>query len=439
MSSSIPASSLPYPDAPAASIAASGWQRTFSSLSNAHFRLLWISMLFSFTAIQMSFIAQGFLTYDLTGSATSLGVVGLGWGISQVAFTPLGGVAADRLHKRWLIIFSHVIMVVTSLATAVLIQTDQIAVWQIFIMALIGGMVFSFNIPARQAWIPELVGREQLMNAVALNSSAFTATGVIGPALAGILLGVPAVGLTGAYYLMAGCFAATVLLLLRIPSGAPVVRPGRPHPYRELVDGLAYVRGHPVLPILLLMGFVPIVIGMPYRSFFPVFQERVYGVGESWLGAMGAVAAVGALVGSLGVASLSTSSRRSMLQLVLGLGFGVMLVVFAAASVLPLGLLALLLVGLTSNGYWALNNTMVLGNAHPEYYGRVMSVYMLSWSVSSFAALPEGKLADVLGVQTMVAGAGVLLVVALLAIVTLLPGHRRLRDHEAALQPAPTR
>src|SRR3990172_10845388 len=416
------------PHAPGA--LASGWHRTFSSLSNPHFRLLWISMCFSFTAIQMSFIAQGFLTYDLTGSATALGVVGLGWGVSQIAFTPIGGVAADRLHKRWVIIISHVIMLATSLLTAVLIQTDLIRVWHIFALALVGGTVFSFNIPSRQAWIPELVGKDELMNAVALNTSAFTATGVVGPAIAGILLGVKFIGLTGAYYLMAACFAMTVLLLLRLPGGAPSTERNHVHPYRELLDGLRYVRSHAVLPILILMGFVPIVIGMPYRSFFPVYQEDVYHVSEVWLGAMGAMAAVGALVGSLSVASLTTTAKRSAIQLAGGLAFGVMLIVFAAAPVLPLGLLALLFVGLASNGYWALNNTMVLGNTAPEYYGRVMSVYMMSWSFASFSPLPEGKLADVLGVQTMTAGVGVLLIVVLLAIVLFLPGHRRLRDHE---------
>lgn len=389
-------------------------------------------MLFSFTAIQMSFVAQGFLTYDLTGSATSLGVVGLGWGLAQVAFTPFGGVAADRLHKRWVIIISHVVMLCSSLTTAVLIQTDVIAVWHIFLLALLGGTVFSFNIPSRQAWIPELVGEGELMNAVALNTSAFTATGIVGPAVAGILLGVPFIGLTGAYYLMAACFGATALVLLRIPGGAPSAERAHAHPYRELVDGLSYVRNHNVLPILILMGFVPIVIGMPYRSFFPVYQEDVYGVSEVWLGVMGAMAAVGALIGSLGVASLRATAKRSAIQLVGGIGFGVMLVLFAAAPNLPLALLALLFVGLASNGYWALNNTMVLGNTAPKYYGRVMSVYMLSWSFSSFAALPEGRLADAVGVQTMTAGVGVLLVLALLAIVLFLPGHRRLREHEVA-------
>jgi len=197
------------------------------------------------------------------------------------------------------------------------------------------------------------------------------------------------------------------------------------------VDGLNYIRRHPVLPTLLLMGFVPIVLAMPYRQFFPVFQEEVYGVGSVGLGVMGAFMAVGALVGSLGVASLTSTSGRSLIQLVGGLGFRVTLVLFAAAPVLSLGLVALLFVGLTANGYWALNNTMVLGSTDPKYYGRVMSVYMLSWSIMPFATLPESALADQFGVQKMVAGVGVLLVLSLLAIMLLVPGHRRLRDEES--------
>ncbi len=156
------------------------------------------------------------------------------------------------------------------------------------------------------------------------------------------------------------------------------------------------------------------------------------------LGAMGAAMAVGALVGSLGVASLSNTARRSAIQVAGGIGFGVTLIVFAAAPSLPFGLLALLLVGLTSNGFWALNSTLVLGSTDREYYGRVMSVYMLSWSVMPFVAMPESALADALGVQTMVAGVGVLLALVLVATL-LLPGFRRLREQEAGeLQAAAT-
>ena len=389
-------------------------------------------MLFSFTAIQMAFIAQGFLTYQLTGTATSLGFVSLGWGLAQLPLSLVGGVAADRLHKRWIIIGSQTTLAATSLATAILIQTDLIAVWQIFVLALVMGAAFAFNVPARQAWIPELVGEERLMNAVALNSAAFTATGIVGPALAGILLAAPLVGLAEIYYLTAACFGVVVLLLVRIPGGEPAVNHERPPAHRDMLDGLSYVRRHPVLPFLLLMGFVPIVLAMPYRTFFPVFQERVYGVSEGWLGAMGAVMAVGALTGSLFVASLLNTSKRSLIQIVVGLGFGVSLILFGAASTLPLGLVALLFVGLTANSYWALNNTMVIGATDPAYYGRVMSVYMLSWSMTSFSALPESALADHFGVQTMMAGVGALLVMLLLAIVVLLPGSRRLQEREGA-------
>ncbi|MCH7697968.1 MAG: MFS transporter [Chloroflexi bacterium] len=404
---------------------------TFAALRNKHFRLLWISMLFSFTAIQMMITAQGFLTFELTGTATSLGLVSLGWGIPQLAFTLIGGVAADRLHKRWLTVISQAIMAVTSAGLAVLIQTDVIAVWHVFIMALITGTVFAFNVPARQAWIPELVGEARLMNAVALNTTAFTLTGTVGPALAGVLIAVPFVGLTGVYYLMAGCYGITAVLLARIPGGAPSEDAERSHPVQELFDGVRYVRRHPVLPTLMLMGFVAIVLGMPYRLFFPVFIDEVYGAGPVGLGMMGLFMALGALVGSLGVASLSTRSKRVRIQIIGGLGFGVALILFAAAPVLWMGLLTLLLVGLASNGYWALNNTMVLGASDHAYFGRVMSIYMLSWSVMPFVALPQSALADAIGVQVMMAGVGVLLFVVLAIIVVVLPGYRRLSDQEA--------
>jgi MFS family permease len=407
------------------------WSRTFSSLSNPHFRLLWLSMLFSFSAIQMMFIAQGYLTFQITGTATSLGLIGLGWGVPQLLFTLIGGVAADRLHKRALIMFSQGTLAVTSLLTAILIQTDLIALWHIFALALVGGVVFAFNVPARQAWIPELVEPDQLMNAVALNSSAFTATGIVGPGLAGALIAIPFIGLTGSYYVMAACFAIVVVLLTRIPGGAPREGAGHEPPYEAMVNGLRYIRRHSVLPILLLMGFVPIVIGMPYRQFFPVFAEEVYGVGAVGLGAMGAVMSIGALAGSLIVASMSHTARRSVIQLVLGVGFGLSLVLYAAAPVLSLGLLTLMLVGFFGNSYWALNNTMVLGSTDREFYGRVMSVYMLSWSIQPFFGLVESVIADAIGVQAMTAGVGLLLAVTLVIIAVALPGYGRLREEES--------
>ncbi len=417
--------------APANALARAVSLPMFASLSNRHFRTLWTSMLFFFTAMQMSFVAQGLLTYELAGTAKAIGLVSLAWGITQLPSSLIAGVAADRLPKRALIIFSQSIMAVTALITAVLAQTGAIQVWHIFVLALVNGAVFSFTVPARQAWIPELVGEGQLMNAVALNSAAFTFTGILGPALAAILIAVPKVDLAEIYFLMAGCFVVVVFMIMRIPGGQPIANRERRHPLHELADGLRYVRRHPTLPYVLLMGFIPIVIAMPYRSFFPVFQERVYHVDKDWVGVMGAVMAAGALVGALGVASLSNTSRRSTIQMAGGLAFGVGLVLLGAAPTLWLGLGALLFVGFASNGYWALNNTMVLSSTSPEYYGRVMSVYMISWAVSPFVAFPESALADAFGVQWLVAGVGVTLIVALLAIALFLPGQRRLDEPHA--------
>jgi MFS family permease len=413
---------------------AQGWRRTFASLSIPQFRALWISMLFSFGAMHMSFTAQGYLTYQITDSAAALGLVGLGWGLPQLVFSLIGGVAADRINKRVVVVVSQCVMFVTVLITAVLIQAGVIELWMLFLMSLVTGTVFAFYIPSRQAWIPEMVGQDKLMNAVALNSSAFTAMSIIGPGIAGVLIAIPLIDVQGTYLLMAALYAITVFMLLRIPaSTTPAVTSETPHPLRAMRDGLGYVRRHPVLPVLLLMGFVPIVLGMPYRQLFPVFAEDVYGVGPVGLGLMGVAAGIGALAGALGVASLRNGSKRSMIQLVGGLGFGVSLIIFALAPSLPIALVVLVVVGVTSNGYWALNSTMVLGNSAPEYYGRVQSIYMLSWSVQGFAALPEAALADVVGVQPLMAGIGVALVIALIAIAAFVPGHKTLREHDGVV------
>ncbi|WP_310387974.1 MFS transporter, partial [Roseateles sp.] len=189
----------------------------FASLENKNFRALWLSMLFFFTAMQMSFVAQGLLVYKLSNTATSIAVVGQAWGLTQLPSSLIAGVAADRLPKRSMIVFSQRTMAVTALITAVLAQTGAIQVWHLFVLALVNGAVFSFTVPARQAWIPELVGEGQLMNAIALNSAAFTFTGILGPALAAVLIVVPKVDLAQIYFLMAGCYVIVVLMILRIP------------------------------------------------------------------------------------------------------------------------------------------------------------------------------------------------------------------------------
>ena len=396
---------------------AEGWQRTFASLSNPHFRMLFISMLVSFIGLHMGFMAQSALTYKLEGNATSLGIVVLAWGVPQMVFSLVGGVAADRINKRTIILVSQGTIGVLMLALAISIQTGHVALWQIAGLGFVQGTVFSFNVPARQAWIPEIVGRDKLSNAIALNSSGFNMASVAGPFLAGGLITVPFIGFSGVYFIMAGCFFAVVLLLLRTPADGAEPREATGSSVTEdMKEGVNYVRAHSALMTMLAMGFVVIVLGMPYRTLFPVFAGEIYDVGSVGLGAMYTAGGIGALVGSLLVAMWSQSPNKGRLQLISAVGFAATLVVFAMINWYPLGLVTLAMMGLLSMGFVALNNTMVLSASEPEYYGRVQSVYMLSWSVQPFAAMPIAVLADVWGAQYAVALSGVIVAAAILGV-----------------------
>lgn len=405
---------------------------TFASLSNAHFRLLWISMLFSFMGLHMGFLAQSALTYHLERNATSLGVVMLAWGLPQAVFSLFGGVAADRINKRAIILVSQASIGLVALTMALLIQADAIRLWHIALAGFAQGTVFSFNVPARQAWISEIMGPERLANAIALNSAAFNATSVVGPSVAGALIGVSVIGFAGVYFIMAGFFVAVVLLLLVTPSDGAGPRSEQGRVFEDLREGVRYVWEYNMLRTQLLLGFVLIVLGMPYRTLLPVFAGEIYDVGTAGLGAMFTAAGVGAVLGSLAVASMSQSRRRAQVQLGAGLGFAVVLAVFASMSWYPVGLLLLGVIGLLSMGYVALNNTLVLGISEPAYYGRVQSVHMLSWSVQPFITLPVARLADVWGAQPTVALTALVVGAALIAISSLMPSYRRLVERELA-------
>ncbi|MEX1254655.1 MAG: MFS transporter [Dehalococcoidia bacterium] len=410
-----------------------GWQRAFDSLSNPHFRMLFISMLVSFIGLHMGFMAQSALTYDLEGNATSLGIVVLAWGVPQMLFSLVGGVAADRINKRTIILFSQGTIGVLMLALAISIETGHVALWQIAGLGFVQGTVFSFNVPARQAWIPEIVGRDKLSNAIALNSSGFNMASVAGPFLAGGLITVPFIGFSGVYFIMAGCFFAVVLLLLRTPAdGADAREDTGSSVIEDMKEGVHYVRAHSALMTMLAMGFVVIVLGMPYRTLFPVFAGEIYGVGKVGLGAMYTVGGIGAVVGSLLVAMWSQSPNKARLQLISGLGFAATLVVFALIGWFALALVTLAVMGLACMGFVALNNTMVLSASDPEYYGRVQSVYMLSWSVQPFAAMPVAVLADVWGAQYAVALTGVVVALGILTVRGYSTARRPAREALAA-------
>lgn len=416
--------------------------RTFQALQNREYRLMWIGTLGSFTAMQMSMIARGYLAYSLTGSAAMLGVVTFARALPQFLFTLFGGVLADRVTKRNLLLVTQTLTGLIALTTAVLVFSGVITIWQLVLLGFIEGSIFSFNMPARQAILPELVEQKDLMNAVALNNAGMNFTQVFGPALAGFLISTPAVGLKYVFFVMAACYLLPVFMLTQLKPRH--VSPGRRKApmIAELRGGLRYIKNHETLAMLLTIGLVPTLLGFSYQSLLPVFaSEKVLGVGASGLGLMSAFTGVGALAGSLAIASVGDFRRRGLAQLVGGAAWGISLVLFAISRDFHYALVALLFVGLTASAYRSLNNTLITATADREFYGRVMSVQMLGFSLSMLTPLPVGIIVDRIGAPATVAINGALIAIFVVGVATFMRSYRRLEMPTTAerVNPHPAR
>lgn len=417
------ATSSPEPDAEVAGTPAAGWARTFSSLRIVPYRWLWSGMLAYFLAMQMDTYARGYLAYDLTGAATALGLVWVAWGVPMLLLSLVAGVVADRVEKRSLLIVVQAGMGLVALMTAVLVHAGVIDIWQLVVLGVGQGVVWAFAVPARMALLPELVGEEELTNALALNNAAMNGTRIVGPALAGGFIAVPFIGMSGVFYVMVLLYAIVGLALFPIPRTRRPAHQQAPL-WEEMGAGVRYVASRRNLVVLMLMGFVPVLLGMSYAALLPVFAKDVHDVGSVGFGLMGAFVGVGAIVGSLLIAHFSDYPHQATLQLVLGIAFGLGVFAFAEAPSYYVALATLAVIGLTFNSYMTLNNSLIFSQVEPGFYGRVMSVYMLSWSLMPLATLPMTGLADAIGAPTTVAASGVVVTVFVAGVAILYPGYR---------------
>ncbi len=399
---------------------------TFDSLKERNYRWLWLGMLGSFAGMQMQMVARGWLVVDrLDGSALDLGIVTSSTGAPLLLFSLFGGVVSDRFSKRNVLIVTQSCTGLVALFVAILILTDVVQIWHIILSSILSGTIFAFNMPGRQGLISELVSRENLTNAVALNSAGMNLNRIAAPGLAGVLVG--SVGIEGVYFLMVGCYAFAALSVMMIPATGPSTRRSRGSLTEDLKAGLNYVRSSPVLSSLLILAFAPLIFAQPYQALLPLFAKEVLDVGSGGFGILIGAVGVGALVGTLGLASLSNLRRRGVLMASLLVTFGMALILFAQSTSLYLSLGALFLVGVGSMGYSALNQTLLLTNTTPEMRGRVTSIYMMSFGLMPLGVLPMGAAADAISPSAaLTMGAG-LLMVSTLAVMAWRPQLRRLR------------
>lgn len=389
-----------------------GMAKAFGALKMRSYRFLWFGILFSLMAMQIDLVARSWLAYNLSGSALVLGIVAAARGIPQLILSPLGGVAADRFDKRRLLVTAETIVFGLALATAVLVHTGLIQIWHLVALGLMQGVVTPFSMPVRTALVPHLVEDRQVPNALALESTARNINRVFAPAVAGVLI---AINPTLAFYATAAVYGLGVLTLMRLPGGLKG-EGERAGPFAEMKIGFRYILDRPPLMALLLLAYIPILLGMPFQQLLPVFQSDVFNVSPRALGFMYTAVGLGAILGSMVVAYLADTPHKNKLQIISGVIFGVTLAAFALSTnyFLALGLLAV--VGFMSSGYLTFNRMLVVLQTDRALYGRVMSVYGMTWSLMPLTLLPIGALVDRFGAPASVAGSGLLLS----AIITLI-------------------
>jgi MFS family permease len=403
-----------------------GWGATFSSLESPNYRWFWLSSTASFAAMQMQMVVRGWLVYELTESALALGVVSAAAGAFIILFSLYGGAIADRVDKRNLLLVTQAAAGVATLIVAVLITMGAIEFWHLVIASIVNGLILAFRLPVRQAIIPELVEQRQVMNAVALSSGALNLNRIVAPALGGVLVGV--IGIDGVYYLMVACFLISALLMLGVVPRDRTEEVPRPKAgvHNDIVEGVRYVRTRPVLIALLAIAIVPILFGMPYQMLMPIFAVDVLDVGVSGLGYLMAAVGIGALVGSLFVASVGDFRRKGLLLLATCGLFGAFLAAFANSHYFLLSMALLLGVGAANAGYMAVNNTLLQINVEDRMRGRVMSMYMMTIGLFPLGVLPSGAIAEVTGVALPVLVGGAIIVVFTVTMALLRPTLRRL-------------
>jgi len=344
----------------------------------------------------MQSIAESWLVYRLTGSALLLGATGFASQIPVFLVAPLGGIVADRLNRQRIVIGTQISSMILALILAVLTLTGVIRVWHVFVLAALLGVVNAFDIPARQSFLVDMVGKEDLMNAIALNSTMFNGARVIGPAIAGILVARIGEG---------WCFLVNGLSYIAVIAGLLMMRVDRPTSLAQhgpalahLIEGYRFARHTaPIRSILLLLGLVSLV-AMPYTVLMPVFADQILHGGARGLGILMGATGVGALLGAL---TLATRSG------VLGLGrwvaftcggFGFSLVLFAFSRHFWLSVALLLPVGFCMMLGMASSNTLIQAMTPDHLRGRVMAMYtMMFMGMAPFGSLFAGGIAEHLG------------------------------------------
>ena len=395
------------------------WATTLRALRHRNFQLFFSGQLISLIGTWMQTVAQAWLVYRLTKSPLLLGSVGFASQIPVFLFAPIGGITADRVNRQRLVIATQIASMILAGILAWLTLSGHVRVWHIFVLAGLLGVVNAFDIPGRQSFLVDMVGKEDLMNAIALNSSMFNGARVIGPAVAGILVARIGEG---------WCFAANAISYTAVILGLSLMRVHSPprasqhSPIEDIIEGFRWVNQTRIIrALLLLIGLVSLV-GMPYTVLMPIFADQILHGGARGLGILMGATGVGALLGALTLAAKTGVKGLGRWITFSCAGLGISLFCFSFSTSLRLSVALLLPAGYSMMLQMACSNTLIQTMVPDQLRGRVMSVYsMMFMGMAPFGAFFGGALAHRIGAPITVAAGGVACVIGAIWFGRVLP------------------
>jgi MFS family permease len=399
------------------------------ALRHRNYRLFASGQLISLIGTWMQSVAESWLVYRLTGSPLLLGVVGFANRIPVFLFSTVGGAVADRYNRHRVVLATQIASMCLASLLAFLTLTHLVQVWHLMAIAALLGIVNAIDIPTRQSFVVELVAREDLQNAIALNSSMFNGARIVGPAVAGVLVAV--VGEGWCFFANAVSYIAVIasLLLMRVPSAAPTARPASI--WAHVAEGFRFVlRSRPIVVILLLLGFVSLM-GTPYSVLMPIIADQTFHSGSRGLGLLMGASGVGAFIGALTLARRVGLHGYGRTIGLAAMGLGLSLMAFSWVRYFWLGVALLLPAGFAMMTQMAASNTLIQSMIPNSLRGRVMAVYsMMFMGMAPIGALLAGVLAGWVGATTTVAIGGAFCFLAGALFLNRLP---RLRDEAREL------
>jgi MFS family permease len=394
-----------HPSGSSSRISAPKWATTLRALRHRNFQLFFSGQLISLTGTWMQNVAQAWLVYSMTKSALLLGTVGFASQIPVFLVAPFGGITADRVNRQRLVIATQTCSMILAGILAWLTLSGRVHVWHIFLLAGLLGVVNAFDIPGRQAFLIDMVGKEDLMNAIALNSSMFNGARVVGPAVAGIL--VARIGEGWCFAANAISYIAVIigLLLMNVRS---VPRISNRSPIEDIIEGFRWVNRTKIIrSLLFLIGLVSLV-GMPYTVLMPVFADKILHGGARGLGILMGATGVGALFGALTLAAKTGIKGLGRWVTITCATLGISLFLFSFSTSFWLSAALLLPCGYSMMLQMACSNTLIQTIVPDHLRGRVMSLYsMMFMGMAPFGAFFGGALANRIGAPMTVAVGGI--------------------------------